>query len=299
MRSICSRLLSASICAFALSGPALAQAPTGWGHQIDGLAIFQGSADLSGGGTVSASRAFVRAGSLYRFGDGNSIGVSASVGQFNYDFSNAANQPWTDIRDVRLSAPMRFRVGDTGSVFLAPQVRWDYQSGVAASDGQTYGIFAGIAWKVSDRLTIGPAFGAYTQLGEDGTELFPALLIDWDVADKWNLSTGTGPGATRGPGVTLSYAHTEKLEFALSVRSESVRFRLDGTGLAPNGVGEDKSIPVALSVSYRPNPGMSFSAFVGAEFNGELTLDDAAGTEISRQSYETAPIAGLAFRIRF
>ncbi len=288
-----------AIMVFVASSPAFAQMRTGWGSQVDGLAVFQGNTNLSGGGDFSASRTFLRAGSLYTFADGTFLGLSASVGQFEYDFSQAVNQPWTGIRDVRISVPVRFRVGESASVFLSPQVRWDYQSGASASDGRTAGVFAGIAWEVRENLTIGPAFGAFSQLEDSDTEFFPAILVDWDINDRWNFNTGSGLGATNGPGLTLSYAYTDTLNISLSARSERVRFRLDGDGLAPNGVGEDRSFPVVVSLDYNPNPGVSFSVFAGAEFNGRLTLDDASGAEISRQSYDTAPLAGLAFRVRF
>lgn len=276
-----------------------AQQRTGWASQFDGLVVYQGNAGLSGGGEFSANRAFLRSGALYRFDSGASAGLFFSYGQFSYDFSLAGNQPWNNIRDVRISAPVRFSVGDSATVFISPQVRWDYEDGTSMSNGRTYGVFAGITWQVNPNLRIGPAFGAFSELGTDDTEVFPALLVDWDIAPRWNLSTGTGLGATQGPGVILSYQHTDAWSFSLGARSERVRFRLDNNGLAPGGVGEDRSIPVVLSVDYQPNPGVRVSAFVGAEFDGRLTLDSAAGTEISRQDYDTAPIVGLAARIRF
>ncbi|WP_247744166.1 hypothetical protein [Ruegeria sp. R14_0] len=279
--------------------PSAAQQRSGWVYQIDGLAAYQGNTDLSGGGEFSASRAFLRATALNNLGGGTSVGLSASVGRFDYDFSQADNQPWRDIRDIRVSVPVRFRVGNKASVFVSPQVRWDYQSGAKASDGRTYGVFAGIAWQVSESLTIGPAFGAFSQLEDDSTDFFPALLVDWDINDRWNLNTGSGVGATQGPGLTLNYALSDTMTLGLSARSERIRFRLDGDGLAPNGVGEDKSIPVVVSFGYNPNPGVSLNVFAGAEFDGRLTLDDANGAELSRQSYETAPLIGVAFRARF
>ncbi len=276
-----------------------AQSRLDWAYQIDGLAAFQGDADLSGGGEFSASRSFLRVTALYNLEEGNSVGLSTSFGKLDYNFSQPNNQPWENIRDLRIAVPVRFRVGDTATVFVSPQIRWDYQSGASSSDGRTYGVFAGIAWQLGERLTIGPAFGAFSQFDDDSTDFFPALLIDWDINDRWNLNTGSGVGATQGPGLTLSYALNDTIDLSLTARSERIRFRLDGDGLAPDGVGEDKSIPVVLSVGYNPNPGVSLSVFAGAEIDGRLTLDDANGAEISRQSYETAPLVGLAFRVRF
>ncbi len=279
--------------------PSAAQPRLGWAYQVDGLAAFQGDAELSGGGKFSASRAFLRATALYNLEGGSSVGLSTSFGKLDYNFSQSNNQPWENIRDLRVAVPVRFRVGYTTTVFVSPQIRWDYQSGASSSDGRTYGVFAGIAWQLNERLTIGPAFGAFSEFDESGTDFFPALLIDWDINDRWNLNTGSGVGATQGPGLSLSYALNEAIDLSLTARSERIRFRLDGDGLAPDGVGEDKSIPVVLSLGYNPNPGVSMSVFAGAEFDGRLTLDDANGVEISRQRYDTAPLVGLAFRVRF
>ena len=277
----------------------MAQERLGWGTQLDGLAISQGSSDLDDGGSFSATRAFLRGTAQYNAGGGNSIGVSLSFGQFDYDFDNVADQPWTDIRDIRLSVPISFAVSERANVFVSPGVRWDYQSGASASDGETYGVFAGVAWEISETLTIGPAFGAYSQLEESGAEFFPALLVNWDISKRLNLSTGTGLGATSGPGLTLGYAWSDASTIALTARSESVRFRLDDQGLAPDGVGEDQSVPVVISYTYSPNPGVSFNVFAGAELGGRLTLDDASGNEVLRQDYDTAPLLGLAARFRF
>ncbi len=290
-------LFSTIACQIAL--PAVAQQRLGWVSQIDGLTAYQSSADLDQGGDFSATRSFLRATGLYRFDSETSLGISVSYGQLDYDFSAADNQPWNDIRDIRISAPLRFQAGQRASVFVSPQVRWDYQKGAASSDGRTYGVFAGVAWQINDSLTIGPAFGAFTQLEDSGVDLFPALLVDWDINDRWNLNTGSGIGATRGPGLTLSYALSNDFSLSLSARSEKIRFRLDDAGLAPNGIGEDKSLPVVASLSYNPNPGVSLTLFAGAEFDGRLTLEDENGNEITRQSYDTAPLVGLAFRLRF
>ncbi len=282
-----------------LPGAVMAQQPTGWGTSIDGLAIYQGSADLDQGGDFSASRAFLRAGAINRFGDGSFAGLLLSYGQFNYDFGRPENRPWEDIRDIRITTPLRFALDSGASVLISPQSRWDYERGASASDGFTYGLFAGVSWEVSPNLQIGPAFGVFSEIGTNDLEVFPALLVDWTFADRWTLSTGSGLGATQGPGVSLGYQLSDDLNLGLGVRSENLRFQLDDDGIAPGGVGEDSSIPVVFSIEYAPNPGISLTAFAGAEFNGELTLENASGRTVSQQDYDTAPIAGAAFRFRF
>ncbi|TMV08093.1 hypothetical protein FGK63_11370 [Ruegeria sediminis] len=266
---------------------------------FDGLAVHQGDADLEGGGEFSANRAFLRAGAIYSFGNGAAAGLVASFGEFDYDFGTAANEPWQDVRDIRLSVPIRWASENGLQVLVSPQLRWDYERGASASDGFTYGAFAGVSWQLNPALRIGPAFGVFSEVGTGDLDVFPALLVDWDISDRWNLSTGGGLGATQGPGLSLSYAVSEQFRLGLAVRSERVRFQLNDSGPAPGGVGEDRSIPAVVSLDYTPTRSTSISVFVGAEFDGELRLDDATGREVGRQTYDTAPIAGLAVRVLF
>lgn len=297
------RSLAFLAAAFLPAAPALAQQsgpPLGWVTSVEGIAAFQGNADLDDGGSFSTQRYFLRAGGLYTFPSGNSAGISLSFGQLSYDFDDVGAAPWGDINDLRISLPLRFRLSDTVNAFLAPSLRYDYEDGADMDDGMTWGAFGGVTWRINDRLTIGPGIGVFSELkDDDDLTVFPALLIDWDIADRWNLSTGTGLGSTQGPGLSLNYAQSDALSFGLSVRSERVQFRLDDDGLAPDGTGEDSSFPVVLTVNYEPTPLFSVSGFAGMETGGELKLYDADGARVSKESYDPAPVAGFAFRLRF
>lgn len=280
--------------ASAQSGP-----PMGWTSFVDGFALYQGDADLDGGGSFSADRTYLRAGGIYRFENGQSAGLFVSAGRLDYEFDTSVPQPWGEIIDLRVSAPLRFTNDNGVSFFVVPSLRYDYESGVSMSDGRTYGAFAGVTWKVSDNLTVGPGMGVFSQIEDGDLNVFPALLINWEIDDRWSLSTGTGLGATQGPGLSLSYEYSTALKFTLGARYEELRFRLDDQGLAPGGVGQDKSVPVVLTVDYTPTPFASFTAFVGAELGGELQLENRAGLVVSTQGYDAAPIAGVAFRLAF
>ena len=282
----------------AIAASATSAQQSGWTTLVDGLVVWQDRAGLSGGGSFSSSRAFLRGGALYRDQD-LSYGLLLSLGEYSYDFSTPGAAPWDDVRDIRISAPIRFSAGNSAKVLISPQLRWDYEDDASASDGFTYGVFAGVTWEVSPNLEIGPAFGAFSELESDNIDFFPALLVNWQISDQWSLSTSSAVGATQGPGLSLSYQATQNTSISLSSRYERTRFRLDDTGLAPGGIGQDSSIPVVLSVDYSPNPGFSLNAFVGMEFDGELKLEDAGGATVSRQSYDDVMIAGLAFRILF
>lgn len=284
------------------AGAALAQsneAPLGWLGLSDGLVLWQGGADLDGGGSFSARRYVLRIGGLYTFPNRVSAGIVSSGGQTDYDFGNAVVAPFGDVNEYRISLPVRFPVGDRAQALIVPSFRYDYEDGAASSDGFTWGAFGGISWQLSETLSIGPAVGIYSQLGDDDLDIFPALLIDWEFAPRWSLATGTAPGSTEGPGLSLSYQVTDEVKLSLAGRYENLQFRLDNTGLAPGGVGEDRSFPLVLAVDYSPAIFFRATAFLGAKLGGTMKVRNAAGTVVNEQDYDPAPVAGFAFRLFF
>jgi hypothetical protein len=131
------------------------------------------------------------------------------------------------------------------------------------------------------------------------TGCFPILIIDWKITDRISLETGRGLGATQGPGLNLNYRLSDSWSFGLGGRYESLRFRLDDRAPAPDGVGEDRSVPVYLSATYSRGRDLQVSAIAGVELNGELLLDDSQGRRLARDNYETAPFLGATFNVRF
>ena len=265
----------------------------------DALYAVQDSTDIDGGGSFEVDRTFLRAGGLTFIGPDTSVGLFATRGWLDYDFSDGAFAPWGQINDIALSVPLRFPATDRVAIFAAPSLRYDYEDGADRDDALTYGLFLGAAWEISERLTIGPAFGANTELGDGGGTLFPALLVDWDITDRLNLSTGPTIGATQGPGLALNYDLGRDMTLGLAGRRESARFRLDDDGVAPGGIGEDSSFPVVVTFDYEPFPRTGISAFAGVELGGNLRIEDASGDLIEERDYDPAPIFGAAIRLAF
>jgi hypothetical protein len=281
----------------AATGTAAAQMPDRpFLFAVDGLAAAQGDADLDGGGSFSATRVFGRVGGLYNF-DGGSLGLFLGAGQIDYDFSGVT-APWGTVRDEAINLPIRFTAGQA-EIFVSPGLRYDYEDGADRDDGRTWGAFMGVAWRFSDTLTLGPAFGAYTEVESDDLDVFPAILVDWQITDRARLTTGPTLGATQGPGLALDYAVTEDLRLGIAGRYENIRFRLNDDGPAPGGVGQDESFPLVLTVDYEPFPGSRLAAFAGAELGGRLRLEDGSGALVETRDYDPAPILGVAFRIGF
>ncbi|MBT8076556.1 MAG: transporter, partial [Gammaproteobacteria bacterium] len=115
----------------------------------------------------------------------------------------------------------------------------------------------------------------------------------------WNLSTGRGLAASRGPGLTLSYKLNDDWSLGLAGRYEDQEFRLDDKGVAPGGIGRDQSVPLVFNASLTPNSKLNFNVFAGVEFAGKLKIKDADDVVVEESKYDPAPIFGATAQIRF
>jgi len=281
---------------------AQASEPSNWRLAADGGVVKQFESALDTGGDFDVDRYFLRLSATRNYGDAWNAGISLGYGENRYGFSGSSGfggvDPWDRIREFRVSIPIRYRADNNWSFIGIPSLRYSGERGAETSDSRKWGLLAAAAYRFSDRLTIGPGFGVFSEI-EDSTDFFPILLVDWKISDTLSLKTGRGLAASRGPGLSLSWTPVQKWRFGLEGRYEKNRFRLDEEGIAPDGVGQDRSIPVALSATYVPGPDLEFTLLAGAEFAGELRLEDAGGNSLAESDYETAPFAGALVKLRF
>lgn len=278
-----------------------AQAPD-WRLTLDGGAVKQFESSIDTGGDFDVDRYFVRFSATRDVGSAWNAGISLGYGDGRYRFSGSSGfggvDPWSRIRDFRVSIPIRYRADNNWSYVGIPSLRYSGESGADTSDSQKWGVLVAAAYRVSDRLTIGPGFGVFSEI-EDDTDFFPIVLVDWKISDTLSLKTGRGLAASRGPGLSLSWTPIQRWRFSLDGRYEKTRFRLDDGGRVPSGVGQDRSIPIALTATYMPGPDLEFSLLGGMEFAGELQLEDASGNRLAKSDYDSAPFAGALVKVRF
>lgn len=300
-------LLLAMLCWSSLASPQEVQGQRQFGPWLWGLSgglVHQFETDLSDAeGDFNVTRFFLQSSFGYSWDRRNSVSLSLGYGESRYDFSSQAriggSRPWRDIQDYRLSVPIRFSPAERADVIVIPSVRSYVEEGASLSDGDTAGLLVAGGWKISDTLTLGPGFGWFSELG-GGSNAFPVILVDWQITEKLALTTGRGMAASQGPGLTLNYQLKDKWKLGLTGRYEKTRFALDGEGNSADDIGEDKSLPLLLTVEYTPWPMTTVSAIIGAEFEGSLGREFANGEEKTVKSdYDTAPIIGLAFSSRF
>ena len=282
--------------------PASAQAPSPWRIETAASAVHQFRSDLDAGGDVAIDRVFGQVSLGYGFSQRTSVGLALSAGFTDYDFGGGATlgggTPWGRIDEYRLSVPVRMGLTDSIDGFAIASVRWNGESDADTGDSRSEGVLAGASWRLAPNFAIGPGVVVFNELGDE-TDVFPILLLDWDVTDRLNIGTAPGFGATQGPGLQASYTLIDTLTVAVGGRYESVRFRLDDTGPAPDGIGETQTTPLYVQATWSPAPLISVGAIAGVDVMGEVTLRNRDGDRIETREIDPAPFLGLSGRLRF
>jgi len=269
-----------------------------WAPSISGGSVYNFNTGVDGGGSFSVNRYYAEAG-ISRMWDFNKmISFSAGVGQDDYRFSDPGSGPWNNIENRRIGVFARWALENNWAFFGASSIRSYGETGVAIDDSLTAAVFGGASYTFNDRLKIGPGLGVVGQL-EDNPSVFPVVIVNWGITDKLRLETGGGLAASGGPGLSLNYAISSKWEAGLTTRYEKKRFRLDSDGPAPDGVGEDKNIPVYGSISYRIYPQGMIGAIIGFGFDGSFAVESKNGGVLYKKSYDNFNVLGLVASFRF
>ncbi|MGJ8671771.1 hypothetical protein [Rubritalea sp.] len=281
--------LGASLCS-AVQATEIAPFQTGY--------IYDLPADVDGGGDLSKQLFYISGGApLYNNEDNLFVALTASYQLHSYNFSGDGNftglDPWNEVNTGSLGAFIRWGFAENWELFALPSIRTNGESGANFSDTLTGSALLGASYTFSDTLTIGPGIGYVGQL-EDSASVFPIIIIDWQFAENWSLTTGPVVGASLGPGLAIRWEIQDDLRFTFGARSERMRFRLDDSiDSAQQGIGEDNSIPVFGILTWQATEHFQTSFIAGVGFANDLVLDDSSGHRISREDYDPAPFVGL------
>lgn len=256
--------------------------------------------DIDNGGSFDVTRAAIGVGLRTELARDLDLTFSFNYSFAEYDFSGTGNfgDGWDDTHTLSFGASLSANLTSDWTVFGGPALQLSRESGGDWEDSLIAGGFFGATYRYSDDLTIGGGLGVMSQI-EDGTRLYPILIVDWRIADGVKLTSRTAASATGDTGLELAYEIGGGWEVGLGAAYRFRRFRLDDNGPVPSGVGEDTNIPVWARVSYDINEHFRLNAFVGVATGGRLRLEDRSGDRIAREEYDTAPVLGLAGVLRF
>lgn len=230
-----------------------------------------------------------------------SVDVRGGYSFADFDFGGttgfAALDPWADIHTIEFAAIINYDCCEDWQVFGGPIVQFARESDVDIGDAFTGGAVLGATHVVNDKLLIGGGVGVVSQI-ENDVRIFPVIIVNWQFQDDWLLtSTTTG---SRGGGLEVVYDLCENWDLAIGGAYEFERFRLDDSGIAPDGVGESTGLPLWLRATYKLDKNIELDVFGGLNLGAEVDLYDDRGHRITGDETDSAPLfVGASVRVKF
>jgi hypothetical protein len=280
--------------------PAHAQPPAGEGEgmefSLSFMPEYQGETDLDRGGDFSVWRLSLKAAFerkiSERFEAGADVGYALDAYSFSGVTALGGGEPWEDIHRLTVGNTYRYRFSDAWSLFAKPSVELALESGGEWDDALLFGAMAAVSRKFGPDLTVGAGLGVET--GIEDTDVFPVFLIRWQIREGVRLGNPLRPGPGGAGGLELTFSPAGSWEYAVGGSYRSRRFRLDDSGFAPDGVGEDEGLPFWVLASRKLGDVSTLVFYGGAVFSGELTVEDKNGNRLASDDYDPAAFIGFA-----
>jgi hypothetical protein len=256
---------------------------------------------VSGGGNLTVTTVMAELKAAAQVSEKTNLGLGLSYEFNDYNFTPltgfAVSDPWNKIHLVGISGRVRYAINPTWSLFVAPSGQYSGEEGAQFGRSLLYGGSAGAAYTPNPRFTIGFAVGAFYRL--EDSAVFPAIIINWKITDKFQLRNPYPISAAGPAGLELAYTMGSAWELSLGGGYRSRRFRLSDSGPVPGGVGQTNALIGYLNLSRQLGKNVSMSVYGGAAFAGSIRVEDRTGERIDSTSYNTAPILGLILRTPF
>ena len=256
---------------------------------------------IDSGGEFSISRYSVNA--SLRSNLSQTLGLDAngeySLLDFNFSTPNgfAGLNPWDSINTASLGFRLTYDINPKFAITAGPQITHSGEQGADFSESLTYSGLAGFTYSPSRSLLLGT--GVYiTSRIEDDLIAYPGFIMNWFVNNKLMISTLiTGIKSDPGPKIRASYNLTNNIDAAINMGYQTNRFRLDSTGIAPNGVGDVKVLPVWASLGFNLSKNLLLEIYSGLGLWGKLELEDENGDRIDKKHFDTILFIGCGLRL--
>lgn len=255
----------------------------GFGYRSDG--------DIDGGGEFSEVAFSIRGGPSFAFSENIRMVAWASYRFSHYDFSGF--DPWENIHTFRATPIVNYAMNEQWSFYGGPTFGISGEEGADFGHSFTAGALAGVSYKVHDRLSVGGGLGFFSQI-EDDARLVPFITANWQFLDQWNLRVGFSEvAASGGLGAEVSYDINPHWKVGTGFQFQQKRFLLDEDGPVPDGVGQDKSVPIYAKVGWQVTEKTLVELLVGVAVGGEVLLEDENEREIAEEDYDPSALIGL------
>ena len=273
----------------------------GWVSFASVTPVYQGKGDLQGGGDYSAWSTILRAGMLGELGGGRRAGVVVNFDHTEYDFSAPGAfggvAPWGAVQRYGVAAPLSMALNDGWFLGMTPSVDWIHEKGADVGESLTWGGIVSATRFFANGNRIGVGLAVFDRLNE--TSVFPLLIVDWKLSDRWRLANPLPAGPTGPAGLELDYRFDSGWNIGLGAAWRTTRFKLSKTGAVAGGVGEERGVPVFLRATHNFSPSMALNLYGGFITAGQLRVENASGSVVQKVDVDPAPLLGATLSARF
>ena len=288
--------------AAAVALPAASQRPTpGWRPFASVTPYVHHDPDLHDGGSFRARGALLRAGVGGPIGRQARASVALAYDRVDFEFSDPVGfgglAPWRDVERTGISVPLAFALPDGWGLGITPSVDAFRETGADRGKSLSRGAVVSALKRYADGDRLGLGIGLFDSL--DRTRVFPFVLVDYSLGDRWRLVNPLPSGPTGPAGLELDYRFDNEWRLGVGAAWRVTRFRLRPDGPAPNGVGEERGVPVFLRATHSFNPGLSVNLYAGTVLSGRLRVEDENGHERRDVRFDPAPLVGATLSARF
>ncbi len=280
----------------------VAQSP-GLKASVSVVGINQFNTSLNSGGSFGWSYASASLGLLNSVSPVTTIGMSLRYETEFWNWSNlqaynlGGKNPWGTIQSPGVSFVYSHKFDSDWKLNLIPTIESTAEQGAELGNSLTYGAIANASKQLSPTLTLGLGTGVFRQI--DTNRIFPFIVIDWKITDRWNLNNPFPGGPAGGAGLELSYAVTPQFKVSGGAAYRSYRFRLSNSSAYAGGVGQNKFIPIFARFSYAFDRTTVLDLYTIANVGGAVSAIDAGGNTVLSTNYKTAPAIALSLVKRF
>jgi len=266
---------------------------------LDFHLVHQFNTPIDGGGKVGVSRT----GFEYRLNsavtDDDDLQFRFQYQYDDWNFRGAGlgeEDPWDVVNTVDFSFQWMHRYSQTTKWFAGGLLRSSFEDEL--SDGVVAGGNIGAVHSFNSEFTFGLGVGVIEQELED-YRVFPLLILEWEISDALRLTSDLSTRFGSRTGVELVWTPRNDWTLGTSLSYEYSRFRLDGSGIAPNGAGEATAFPLTFRATRRISPTFDFTIYGGIVFSGHLEVTNSASQTIRNTDYDPAGTIGILGQIKF